>query len=67
MSKISVEALISTLSHTSVIEAIAKGLEPMLTLTIDGVLKSRFDKLNDTIEKLMLDIKKRDEVVKKLE
>ena len=39
----------------------------MLTLPIDGVLKSRFDKLNDTIGKLMLDIKKRDDVVKKLE
>ena len=39
----------------------------MLTLTIDGVLKFRFDKRNDTIKKLVLDIKKRDEVVKKLE
>ena len=67
MSKIGVEALISALSHSSVIEAIAKGLEPILTLTIDGVLKCRFDKLNDIIGKLMLDIKKRDEVVKKLE
>ena len=30
----------------------------MLTLTIDGVLKSPFHKLNDTIETLMLDIKR---------
>ena len=66
MSKIGVEALISALSHSSVIEAITKGIEPMLTLTIDAVLKSRFDKLNDTIGKLMLDIKKR-EFVKKLQ